>query len=160
MIGLLRKLSSGSTLAFRTLYELNTGYRLKEIISTYDISHSVSSTNPITACSNQVRVFSFFKITLSFILKHRDSFSLFKIVISQSIYLWKECNDSDFNFGDENQFTTQVHEVLKLVIELLPASPVDDNQLALEKESFLVDQPNLLQQFGADMLPVMTQVIS
>ena len=52
-----------------------------------------------------------------------------------------------------------MHEVLKLVIELLPASPVGDNQLALEKESFLVDQPNLLQQFGADMLPVMTQVI-
>ncbi|KAG2334690.1 hypothetical protein Bca52824_005870 [Brassica carinata] len=69
VIGLLRKLSSGSTLAFRTLYELNTGYRLKEIISTYDISHSVSSTNPITACSNQV------------------------------------------------------HEVLKLVIELLPSAP-------------------------------------
>ncbi|KAF3538720.1 hypothetical protein F2Q69_00018299 [Brassica cretica] len=105
VIGLLRKLSSGSTLAFRTLYELNIGYRLKEIISTYDISHSVSSTQPLNACSNQV------------------------------------------------------HEVLKLVIELLPASPVDDNQLALEKESFLVDQPNLLQQFGADMLPVMTQVL-
>ena len=52
-----------------------------------------------------------------------------------------------------------MHEVLKLVIELLPASPVGDNKLALEKESFLVDQPNLLQQFGADMLPVMTQVI-
>uniref|UniRef100_M4EJ94 HECT-type E3 ubiquitin transferase n=1 Tax=Brassica campestris TaxID=3711 RepID=M4EJ94_BRACM len=105
VIGLLRKLSSGSTLAFRTLYELNIGYRLKEIISTYDISHSVSSTQPIHPCSNQV------------------------------------------------------HEVLKLVIELLPASPVGDNQLALEKESFLVDQPNLLQQFGADMLPVMTQVL-
>nr|VDC85060.1 unnamed protein product [Brassica oleracea] len=123
VIGLLRKLSSGSTLAFRTLYELNIGYRLKEIISTYDISHSVSSTNPITACSNQ------------------------------------ECNDSDFNVGDENQFTTQVHEVLKLVIGLLPSSPVEDNQLALEKESFLVNQPDLLQQFGADVLPVMIQVL-
>ncbi|KAF3510574.1 hypothetical protein F2Q69_00000108, partial [Brassica cretica] len=125
VIGLLRKLSSGSTLAFRTLYELNIGYRLKEIISTYDISHSVSSTNPITACSNQVR----------------------------------ECNDSDFNVGDENQYTTQVHEVLKLVIELLPSAPVEDNQLALEKESFLVKQPDLLQQFGADVLPVMIQVL-
>ncbi|KAJ4911554.1 E3 ubiquitin-protein ligase UPL4 [Raphanus sativus] len=105
VIGLLRKLSSGSTLAFRTLYELNIGYRLKEIISTYDISHSVSSTQPINACSNQV------------------------------------------------------HEVLKLVIELLPASPVEGNSLALEKESFLVDQPNLLQQFGADVLPVLIQVL-
>lgn len=54
----------------------------------------------------------------------------------------------------------QVHEVLKLVIELLPASPVEGNSLALEKESFLVDQPNLLQQFGADVLPVLIQVIS
>lgn len=54
VIGLLRKLSSGSTLAFRTLYELNIGYRLKEIMSTYDISHSMSSTHPINACSNQV----------------------------------------------------------------------------------------------------------
>lgn len=54
VIGLLRKLSSGSTLAFRTLYELNIGYRLKEIMSAHDISHSVSSTHPINACSNQV----------------------------------------------------------------------------------------------------------
>ncbi|CAH2074396.1 unnamed protein product [Thlaspi arvense] len=106
VIGLLRKLSSGSTLAFKTLYELNIGYRLKEIMSTYDISHSVASTHPINACSNQV------------------------------------------------------HEVLKLVIELLPASPVADNQLALEKESFLVNQPDLLHQFGADMLPVMIQVLN
>ncbi|CAH8321886.1 unnamed protein product [Eruca vesicaria subsp. sativa] len=105
VIGLLRKLSSGSTLAFRTLYELNIGYRLKEILSTYDISHSVSSTHPINAGSNQV------------------------------------------------------HEVLKLVIELLPSSPVEDNQLALEKGSFLVSQPDLLQQFGADILPVMIQVL-
>ncbi|KAJ4908887.1 E3 ubiquitin-protein ligase UPL4 [Raphanus sativus] len=105
LIRLLRKLSSGSTLAFRTLYELNIGYRLKEIISTYDISHSVSSTHPNNTCSNQV------------------------------------------------------HEVLKLVIELLPSSLVEDNQLALEKESFLVNQPDLLQQFGADMLPVLIQVL-
>lgn len=55
---------------------------------------------------------------------------------------------------------TQVHEVLKLVIELLPASTVNNNQLALEKESFLANQPDLLQQFGTDMLPVMIQVIS
>ena len=54
VIGLLRNLSSGSILAFRTLYELNIGYRLKEIISTYDISHSVSSTHPNNTCSNQV----------------------------------------------------------------------------------------------------------
>ncbi|KAL1200108.1 E3 ubiquitin-protein ligase UPL4 [Cardamine amara subsp. amara] len=106
VIGLLRKLSSGSALAFRTLYELNIGYRLKEIMSTYDISHSVSSTHPINACSNQV------------------------------------------------------HEVLKLVIELLPASPVDGNQLVLEKESFLANQPDLLQQFGTDILPVMIQVLN
>lgn len=58
------------------------------------------------------------------------------------------------------KLTIQVHEVLKLVIELLPASPVEDNQLASEKESFLVNQPDLLQQFGRDMLPVMIQVIS
>ncbi|XP_010423798.1 PREDICTED: E3 ubiquitin-protein ligase UPL4 isoform X1 [Camelina sativa] len=107
VIGLLRKLSSGSTLAFRTLYELNIGYRLKEIMSTYDISHSVSSTHVINACSSN-----------------------------------------------------QVHEVLKLVIELLPASSVEDNQLALEKESFLVNQPDLLQQFGTDMVPVMIQVLN
>ncbi|KAL0709011.1 hypothetical protein Bca4012_015989 [Brassica carinata] len=105
VIGLLRNLSSGSSLAFRMLYELNIGYRLKEIISTYDISHSLSSTHPNNACSNQV------------------------------------------------------HEVLKLVIELLPSSPVENNQLALEKENFLVSQPDLLQQFGADMLPVLIQVL-
>lgn len=52
-----------------------------------------------------------------------------------------------------------MHEVLKLVNELLPASPVEDNQLALEKESFLVNQPDLLQRFGTDMVPVMIQVL-
>ncbi|CAN8257322.1 unnamed protein product [Cochlearia groenlandica] len=105
VIGLLRKLSSGSTLAFKSLYELNIGYRLKEIMSTYDISHTVSSTHPMNACSNQM------------------------------------------------------HEVLKLVIELLPASPLDDNQLTLEKESFLVNHPDLLHQFGSDILPAVVQVL-
>ncbi|XP_010543365.1 PREDICTED: E3 ubiquitin-protein ligase UPL4 [Tarenaya hassleriana] len=107
LIGLLRKLSSGSVVAFRTLYELNIGCKLKEILSTYDISHTISSPLLSNACSNQV------------------------------------------------------HEVLKLVSELLPASPVEkDNQLEQDKETFLVNQPDLLQKFGTDMLPVMIQVLN
>lgn len=43
MIGMLVKLSSGSYLGFRTLYELNVCIILKDILATYDVPHGVSS---------------------------------------------------------------------------------------------------------------------
>lgn len=50
----------------------------------------------------------------------------------------------------------QVHEVLKLLNELLPTSA--GVQMVSEKLSLLVDQPDLLQQFGMDILPMLIQV--
>lgn len=43
MIGMLVKLSSGSYLGFRTLYELKICIILKDILATYDVPHGVSS---------------------------------------------------------------------------------------------------------------------
>lgn len=54
----------------------------------------------------------------------------------------------------------QVDEVLKLLNELLPPISRDqDNELASEKEDFLISHPDLLQKFGFDLLPVLIQVV-
>ncbi|KAL9426451.1 hypothetical protein AB3S75_033269 [Citrus x aurantiifolia] len=107
LIGLLVKISSGSIVAFKTLYELNIGSVLKDILSTYDLSHGISSPHMVDG----------------------------------------HCN--------------QVHEVLKLLNELLPTSVGDQCvQLVLDKQSFLVDRPDLLQNFGMDMLPMLIQVVN
>ncbi|KAF8397626.1 hypothetical protein HHK36_016546 [Tetracentron sinense] len=59
---------------------------------------------------------------------------------------------------DEN--SNQIHEVLKLLYELLPPLARNDqnNQLVSDKEKILVDQPELLRQIGMDILPVLIQV--
>ncbi|CAH1441958.1 unnamed protein product [Lactuca virosa] len=54
----------------------------------------------------------------------------------------------------------QMHEVLKLLIQLLPV--VSRNQevpLAAEKEAFLVTHPDLVEKFENDLLPVLIQVV-
>ncbi|GAY52353.1 hypothetical protein CUMW_141130 [Citrus unshiu] len=107
LIGLLVKISSGSIVAFKMLYELNIGSVLKDILSTYDLSHGMSSPYMVDG----------------------------------------HCN--------------QVHEVLKLLNELLPTSVGDQCvQLVLDKQSFLVDRPDLLQNFGMDILPMLIQVVN
>ncbi|KAJ4704835.1 E3 ubiquitin-protein ligase UPL4 [Melia azedarach] len=107
LIGLLVKISSSSIVAFRTLYELNIGSILKDILSTYDLSHGMSSPHMVNG----------------------------------------HCN--------------QVHEVLKLLNELLPTSSTDQCiQLVSDKQSFLVDHPDLLQKFGMDILPMLIQVVN
>ncbi|KAK1562419.1 hypothetical protein Q3G72_011634 [Acer saccharum] len=107
LIGLLGKISSGSIVAFKTLYELNISSIIKDILSTYDLSHGMSS--PLIVDGH--------------------------------------CN--------------QVHEVLKLLNELLPTSSGDQSvQMVLEKQSFLVDHPDLLQKFGMDILPMLIKVVN
>ncbi|XP_059667702.1 E3 ubiquitin-protein ligase UPL4 isoform X2 [Cornus florida] len=54
----------------------------------------------------------------------------------------------------------QVHEVLKLLNELLPAITRGQDQLALDKEAFLVNRADLLQKFGMDILPVAIEVVN
>ncbi|KAK3038394.1 hypothetical protein RJ639_030560 [Escallonia herrerae] len=106
LIGLLVKLASGSILACRTLFEHNISSILKDILSTCDLSHGMTSPPVVDGHHNQV------------------------------------------------------HEVLKLLNELLPGVAKDkDTQLALDKEAFLVNQPDLLQKFGVDLLPVLIQVV-
>ncbi|KAK2977601.1 hypothetical protein RJ640_007237 [Escallonia rubra] len=104
LIGLLVKLASGSILACRTLFEHNISSILKDILSTCDLSHGMTSPPVVDGHHNQV------------------------------------------------------HEVLKLLNELLPGVAKDkDTQLALDKEAFLVNRPDLLQKFGMDLLPVLIQ---
>ncbi|XP_027173820.1 E3 ubiquitin-protein ligase UPL4 isoform X1 [Coffea eugenioides] len=55
----------------------------------------------------------------------------------------------------------QVHEVLKLLNELLPATTREqDNPLASDKEAFLTSRPDLMQRFGLDLLPVLIRVVN
>lgn len=58
-------------------------------------------------------------------------------------------------------FFSQLHEVLKLLNELLPPlAGVGEHtqELASDKEKILKDQPELLRQFGVDILPALIQV--
>ncbi|KAJ1387674.1 HECT, E3 ligase catalytic domain [Sesbania bispinosa] len=88
LIGLLVKLSSGSVVAFRTLYELNISGILRDILSTFDLSHGVSTSQLVGG----------------------------------------HCNRND--------------------------------QLVLDKESFLANHPDLLQKLGMDVFPVLIQVFN
>ncbi|KAL5546226.1 hypothetical protein UlMin_005913 [Ulmus minor] len=107
LLGLLVKLSSGSMVAFRTLYDFNISNLLKDMLSAYDLSHGVSSSHMPDG----------------------------------------QCN--------------QVYEVLKLLNELLPTSSGDKDAPQLsEKESFLVNRPELVQNFGMDILPSLIQVVN
>ncbi|KAI4349199.1 hypothetical protein L6164_009821 [Bauhinia variegata] len=107
LVGLLVKLSSGSVVAFRTLYELNISSILKDMLSTFDLSHGMSSSHLVGGYCNQVYV------------------------------------------------------VLKLLNELLPGLAQDQNdQLVLDKESFLAHHPDMLQKFGLDVLPLLIQVFN
>ncbi|XP_044482153.1 E3 ubiquitin-protein ligase UPL4 isoform X2 [Mangifera indica] len=107
LIGLLVKVSSGSLVAFRTLYELNISSILKDLLSTYDLLHGMSSPRVVDGRPNQV------------------------------------------------------HEVLKLLNELLPTSAGDQcTQLVLDKQSYLVYHSDLLQKFGMDILPMLVQVVN
>ncbi|KAI3677127.1 hypothetical protein L1987_86748 [Smallanthus sonchifolius] len=105
LIGLLVKLASGSMIAVRTLFDLDISSILKDILSTYDLSHEMPS--PRAA-------------------------------------------------GQSNQ----AHEVLKLLIQLLPVVARNHEvPLAEEKTTFLVNNPNFLQKFGNDLLHVLIQVV-
>ncbi|VFQ94842.1 unnamed protein product [Cuscuta campestris] len=55
----------------------------------------------------------------------------------------------------------QVHEVLKLLHELLPPiSREHDTHKTTDKECFLMSRLDLLQKFGIDLLPVLLQVVN
>ncbi|XP_076950087.1 E3 ubiquitin-protein ligase UPL4-like [Bidens hawaiensis] len=105
LIGLLVKLASGSMIAVKTLFDLNISRILKDILSTYDLSHGVPSPRAV---------------------------------------------------GQSNQ----AHEVLKLLIQLLPVVARDQEvPLTEEKSTFLAENPNFLKSFGNDMLHVLIQVV-
>ncbi|GAA0184288.1 ubiquitin-protein ligase [Lithospermum erythrorhizon] len=55
---------------------------------------------------------------------------------------------------------SQVYEVLKLLNVLLPAIPREqDVHQPAEKEAFFISRPDLLQNFGVDLLPALMQVV-
>ncbi|KAK7355710.1 hypothetical protein VNO80_14970 [Phaseolus coccineus] len=107
LVGLLVKLSSGSLVAFRTLYELNISSILRDILCTFDLTNEVSRSQQIGG----------------------------------NCY-W-------------------VYEVLDLLNELLPDLAKDQNdQLVLDKESFLDNHSNLLQRLGMDVFPMLIKVFN
>nr|CAD1817569.1 unnamed protein product [Ananas comosus var. bracteatus] len=62
----------------------------------------------------------------------------------------------------EDVQSNQVHEVLKLANQLIPpvARDSEGTQVELAKEKILTDQPNLLHQFSADILPASVKVVN
>lgn len=54
LLGLLVKLASGSVVAVRTLFELDISSILKDILSTYNLSHGVPSASMVDGHSDQV----------------------------------------------------------------------------------------------------------
>ncbi|KAF5188287.1 E3 ubiquitin-protein ligase [Thalictrum thalictroides] len=66
------------------------------------------------------------------------------------------------SFVVSGEQSNQVHEFMKLLNELLPPLPrnIEDALLTSDKEKILGDQPELLQQFGVNILPVMIEVVS
>ncbi|KAL0309765.1 UNVERIFIED_CONTAM: E3 ubiquitin-protein ligase UPL4 [Sesamum radiatum] len=105
LIGLLVKLAAGSIVAFRTLFELNISNTVKDMLSTYDLSHGT--------------------LYVSMVDGHHS----------------------------------QIHEVLKLLNELLPAiTEEQDGEQKSDKELFLLSHPDILQKFGVDLLPILIQL--
>ncbi|XP_073151453.1 E3 ubiquitin-protein ligase UPL4 [Henckelia pumila] len=107
LIGLLAKMAAGSTIAFKALFELNISSTVKDMLSSYDLSHGTHS-----------------------------------IPMLDGHY-------------------SQIHEVLKLLNELLPAVSIEqDGQLKSDKEDFLLSHPDVLPKFGVDLLPILIRVVS
>ncbi|XP_011094716.1 E3 ubiquitin-protein ligase UPL4 isoform X1 [Sesamum indicum] len=107
LIGLLVKLAAGSIVAFRTLFELNISNTVKDMLSTYDLSHGT--------------------LYVSMVGGHHS----------------------------------QIHEVLKLLNELLPAiTEEQDGEQKSDKEVFLLSHPDIVQKFGVDLLPILIQVVN
>lgn len=65
-----------------------------------------------------------------------------------------------FNVGGEQ--CNQVHEFMKLLNELLPSlsRSCENAPIMSDKEKILGDHPELLQQFGVNILPVLIQVVN
>lgn len=62
--------------------------------------------------------------------------------------------------SSQNSRSNQVHEVFKLLNQLIPpvSQNVDDIQLNLAKEKIIANEPTILRQFSADILPCSVQV--
>ena len=99
MIGLLVKLSSGSFVAFRSLYELNISSTLKDVLSTYDLSHGMSSPHLVDGNCNQV-----------WILDWTTSLKAVQILVGNGLNIYSEpilVVDNSNYFGDGLQVHLQ-----------------------------------------------------
>ncbi|XP_021751622.1 E3 ubiquitin-protein ligase UPL4-like isoform X2 [Chenopodium quinoa] len=107
LVGLVAKIASRSADAVRTLFELNIGRIVKDVLSNSDNSRVTPS--PRTKDSN----------------------------------------------------CSLVHEVLKLLHGLLPEVVRDKKEELLSStDRILLDQPDIMQEFGTDILPTLVQVVS
>ncbi|XP_008805036.2 E3 ubiquitin-protein ligase UPL4-like [Phoenix dactylifera] len=100
------------------------------------------------ATSSLVAVRTLFELNISSILRN--------ILMASDLSHGTPC--SPF----EDVQSNQMHEVLKLLNQLIPpvARDVEDVQLALAKEKILVDEPSFLHQFSMDILPLSIQVVN
>ncbi|XP_051130279.1 E3 ubiquitin-protein ligase UPL4 isoform X2 [Andrographis paniculata] len=107
LIGLLAKSAHGSTVAFRSLFELDISSTVKDLLSTYTLTEGAQSTQVVE---------------------------------------WQH---------------SQIHEVLKLLNELLPEiTAKQEGQQMPEKEAFLVENPDVLHKFGVDLLSILIEVVN
>ncbi|GFP83745.1 E3 ubiquitin-protein ligase upl4 [Phtheirospermum japonicum] len=73
LIGLLVKLVSGSTVAFRTLFELDISRTCKEMLSTYSLSHGMLSTPMVAGRHSQINeVLKLLNVLLPTITEEQD----------------------------------------------------------------------------------------
>ncbi|KAH9605620.1 hypothetical protein KSS87_002672 [Heliosperma pusillum] len=88
--------------------------------------------------------------------------SLFELDIGS--ILKDALSNSDLSHGvlssavDKN--CNQVHEILKLLHELLPKVARGKKTILSSKEKLLLDQPDKLQKFGADIFPTLAQMVN
>ncbi|XP_058110158.1 E3 ubiquitin-protein ligase UPL4 [Magnolia sinica] len=91
--------------------------------------------------------------------------TLFELNISRTMRGILSSSDLSHGTTDSHlseMHSNQVHEVLKLLNELLPPLARDGENIELvsAKENILADQPELLRQFGMDILPILIEVVS
>ncbi|CAH9078224.1 unnamed protein product [Cuscuta epithymum] len=100
------------------------------------------------ASGSIVAVKTLFDLNISSILCNILSiYDLSHGVPSTAIVVDRQCN--------------QVHEVLKLLYELLPPiARESETQPATDKESFLMNRLDLLQNFSIDLLPALLQLVN
>ncbi|MQM13235.1 hypothetical protein Taro_046161 [Colocasia esculenta] len=183
LIRLLSRLASGSLVAFRALLELNISSTLRGILETADISRSMSQSFRGNGHANQLR-FPYQKLQkppleldgdvateedLQWVVRRfqegrsylGDIFGRNCLFVQVTLF---SCSlpgrEASPGWLQPPNPALLVHEVLKLLAQLIPSGSSEDKdiQLVLLKEKILVqEESKYLCQIGKDILPVLIQ---